>query len=234
MPFRATKRCWRKCSHMHTARSGFACLRIGGKILVAGGQGDENLCLATVEVYDLRSQRWEQIPKMNLPRNECVGAVIDDVVYIVGRYTSSSSNEDAWCLEDDAQMSTFWVSSADSIQFGCQRWKTVKGSFHSKLQECQAVSLCGPLDFVHSSIVHDFWERCSVEWNVIHGKIIKRTDAWPSSILLASVIHGSQTFATKCCTDNLAAGKVSVNLCKMVTDPADKASYEMATNMLSL
>ncbi|KAJ7279850.1 hypothetical protein O6H91_01G137100 [Diphasiastrum complanatum] len=224
MDLRATKRSWRKCSHMHTARSGFACVTIGGKILVAGGQSDENLCLATVEVYDLRSQRWEQIADLNLPRNECMGAVIDDGVYIIGGYSSSSSIGDPWCLEDDEQVSTFWVSSADFIQFGSHKWKTVKGSIHMKLHKCQAVSSCGALGYVHGRVVREFWERCSEEWSVIDGKIIKRTDASPSSIMVASIIQGSQTFATKCCTDNLAAGKVSVKLCKMLsTDPADKA-----------
>ncbi|KAJ7570878.1 hypothetical protein O6H91_01G137300 [Diphasiastrum complanatum] len=220
MDLRATKRSWQKFSHMQTARSGFACVTIGGKILVAGGQGDENLCLATVEVYDCQSQRWQQIPQLNLPRNECVGAVIDDLVYIIGGYTSSSSNENSWCLEDDEIIRTFWVSSADCIQFGSHSWKTAKGSIHSKLHSCQTVSLCGALGYVHGSLVHDYWKRCNDEWNIIDGKLMKRTDAWPSSIMLASIVHDSQTFATKCSTSG--NGNVSVNLCKTVTDPADK------------
>ncbi|KAJ7538138.1 hypothetical protein O6H91_11G035600 [Diphasiastrum complanatum] len=194
--FRSRERLWKRCASMTSSRSSFACVAIADKIFVAGGQGESSLALASAEVYDLRCQRWEKIPELSLPRNECFGAIIHNQIVVVGGYTTSVC--DASCSEDSETVITRWVASADAIQLGYQRWRTVDAaSLKKDLYTAPSIG-CGQLQFVHKRLVEHCYDRCDKKWTVVEGKIMLQTvEDRTESLVLAGVIEGAHIFGTK-------------------------------------
>ncbi|EFJ37065.1 hypothetical protein SELMODRAFT_403983 [Selaginella moellendorffii] len=212
------RRTWQRCAPMATPRSAFACIAVGGKIVVAGGQGDEVLTLASAEIYDVCANRWEPLPDLNVPRTECNGGVIGGRICVVGGYSSVEKS----CELDDDQ-STFWVSSADAISIGAKSWETIEdfqtpGILPGYSWEIQS----GILQSVHRSVLGGLLNRCSSnQWRTIDGKIAcsdrpgEDGNATAELMVLAAACGKDQVYACSCSLDPLnPSGRVKVLLCR--------------------
>ncbi|XP_063939361.1 F-box/kelch-repeat protein At1g16250 [Daucus carota subsp. sativus] len=105
-----TKR-WTRAASMRTPRSHFACSVVCGKVYVAGGRTSQ--CargLADVEVYDLATDKWEDLPPMPGPLMDCLGLsyqgkfyVLSDQVGLPEQKTSDvfDPSERTWYTVDD-------------------------------------------------------------------------------------------------------------------------------------
>ncbi|KAG0488778.1 hypothetical protein HPP92_007589 [Vanilla planifolia] len=81
---------WRKGAPMSTARSFFACARVGGRIYVAGGHDGMKNALRTAEMYDLAADVWEEIPAMADERDECRGVAVGGKFWAVSGYRTET------------------------------------------------------------------------------------------------------------------------------------------------
>ena len=71
---------------MPTARSGPSCVYIGGKIVVFGGEATGRV-FGTNEAYDPKTDTWEALAPMAIPRHGLHGAtcaVIGNMVHVPG------------------------------------------------------------------------------------------------------------------------------------------------------
>ncbi|KAJ7513894.1 hypothetical protein O6H91_05G028900 [Diphasiastrum complanatum] len=114
---------WEKCAGMNTARANFACTCYAGKIFVAGGHGRDSLVLATAELYDVQTDKWSPLPDLNIPRSECLGAVLNNQVHIVGGYTSTLVDDFPVQVEPVLDPhSTYCISSMEALDKHCTQW----------------------------------------------------------------------------------------------------------------
>ena len=81
---------WRVISELPTQRRGFATAVVDGKIYLIGGTPFRNrrgpYGLPTVEVYDPKTNRWEQVADMPTPRTDAETAVVNGTIYVCGGY----------------------------------------------------------------------------------------------------------------------------------------------------
>ena len=81
---------WHVISELPTLRSGFSTAVVDGKIYLIGGTPFQNrrgpYGLSTVEVYDPKTNRWEQVADMPTPRTSTETAVINGTIYVCGGY----------------------------------------------------------------------------------------------------------------------------------------------------
>jgi N-acetylneuraminic acid mutarotase len=78
---------WLELPPMPTPRSGVAGAVVGGRLIVFGGEGndeDPDGVFDEVEAYDPVSAAWTPLPSMPTPRHGIGAAVVDDAVYIPG------------------------------------------------------------------------------------------------------------------------------------------------------
>jgi N-acetylneuraminic acid mutarotase len=78
---------WTELPPMPTPRSGIAGAVVAGRLIVFGGEGndeDPDGVFAEVEAYDPVSAAWTPLPPMPTPRHGIGAAVIGDEVYIPG------------------------------------------------------------------------------------------------------------------------------------------------------
>lgn len=84
---------WRRGADMPRTRSFFACSVLHNRILVAGGHDRNKNALRTADRYHLDRDRWESLPDMNTPRDECASVVLDEKFFVISGYTTSSQGE---------------------------------------------------------------------------------------------------------------------------------------------
>ena len=81
---------WHVISELPTLRSGFSTAVVDGKIYLIGGTPFQNrrgpYGLSTVEVYDPKTNSWEQVADMPTPRASTEAAVINGTIYVCGGY----------------------------------------------------------------------------------------------------------------------------------------------------
>uniref|UniRef100_A0A7I4CB54 F-box domain-containing protein n=1 Tax=Physcomitrium patens TaxID=3218 RepID=A0A7I4CB54_PHYPA len=83
---------WRKGAKMNTPRSWFASSMIGGKVYVAGGQGNTRF-LDSAEVYDPETDTWKVIASMAVQRSNCEGVALDGQFWVIaGEYVKNHYN----------------------------------------------------------------------------------------------------------------------------------------------
>lgn len=85
-----TTRSWRRGKNMPEARSFFAAGELDGRVYVAGGHDESKNALSSARVYDVRSDEWTELARMNLERDECQGVVIGSDFWVVGGYRTES------------------------------------------------------------------------------------------------------------------------------------------------
>ncbi len=78
---------WAKKAEMVEANSEFATAEADGKIYVLGGYPSTRVTVDTVQVYDIRNDRWSIGPKLPQPNNHGMAAVVDGIVYLIGGQT---------------------------------------------------------------------------------------------------------------------------------------------------
>lgn len=81
---------WEVISELPTQRRGFATAVVDGKIYLIGGTPFQNrrgpYGLSTVEVYDPKTNSWEQVADMPTPRTSAEVAVVNGTIYVCGGY----------------------------------------------------------------------------------------------------------------------------------------------------
>ena len=89
---------WHVVSEIPTLRSGFSTVVVDGKIYLIGGTPFQNrrgpYGLSTVEVYDPKTNRWEQVADMPTPRTSTETAVINGTIYVCGGYNGIDNRAD--------------------------------------------------------------------------------------------------------------------------------------------
>ena len=86
---------WQVISELPTQRRGFATAVVDGKIYLIGGTPLQNrrgpYGLSTVEVYDPKTNSWEQVADMPTPRASTETAVINGTIYVCGGYNGADN-----------------------------------------------------------------------------------------------------------------------------------------------
>ena len=81
---------WQIVSELSTQRTGFSTAVVDGKIYLIGGTPFQNrrgpYGLSTVEVYDPKTNSWEQVADMPTPRTSTETAVVNGTIYVCGGY----------------------------------------------------------------------------------------------------------------------------------------------------
>jgi kelch-like protein 19 len=63
------------------------CLGKDGKVYAIGGFGGRNNePLASVEVFDIRTEKWARAPSLNIPRRALAAAALADGIYAIGGF----------------------------------------------------------------------------------------------------------------------------------------------------
>ena len=86
----ATGEKWQIISELPTQRTGFSTAVVDRKIYLIGGTPFQNrrgpYGLSTVEVYDPKTNSWEQVADMPTPRASAETAVVNGTIYVCGGY----------------------------------------------------------------------------------------------------------------------------------------------------
>lgn len=104
---------WNFVAPMYYPRAGIACAKYRNYIWAAGGTADlkRNILLDVVESYNVRTNQWTKIKKLNSPRCFACMFVMADNLYLIGgtgqklkefKSTTSVSYVDIW---DSSSMS---------------------------------------------------------------------------------------------------------------------------------
>ncbi|CAK9201380.1 unnamed protein product [Sphagnum troendelagicum] len=111
--FNFSTQTWSRGADMPRVRSFFACsvMTTGSSssmVFVAGGHDENKTALATADVYNLDTDRWELLPDMSEERDECAGAVLDSKFFVISGYGTNSQGQ--------------FVSSADVFDPATGTW----------------------------------------------------------------------------------------------------------------
>ncbi|CAM3823446.1 kelch repeat-containing protein [Kibdelosporangium persicum] len=79
---------WTERAPMPTPRGGIAAAAVGSKIYTFGGEGKivngANTVFSETEAYDVRSDRWEKLAPMPIPRHGTAAIAVGGTIYIPG------------------------------------------------------------------------------------------------------------------------------------------------------
>src|ERR1043166_5397053 len=67
---------------------------LDGKIYVIGGYPWDRKTVATVEVYDSKTDKWQLVAPLPQPLNHVMPAAVDGKIYVIGGQTTESSEPD--------------------------------------------------------------------------------------------------------------------------------------------
>ncbi|MFD6568747.1 Kelch repeat-containing protein [Micromonospora profundi] len=88
MDLRARTRAWTDRAPMPTARGGIAFAAVGDRIYTFGGEGNVidgvNGVFGQTEAYDTRTDRWQRLAPMPVPRHGTAAVTVGDTIYIPG------------------------------------------------------------------------------------------------------------------------------------------------------
>eukprot|EP00249_Psilotum_nudum_P020539 c27748_g1_i1 orf=390-1475(+) len=87
------KATWEKRTDMLAIRSFFACGFMGDLVFVAGGHDDNKNALKTAEVYNLKEDKWQELPRMNQERDECKGVTVNGKFHVISGYTTEAQGQ---------------------------------------------------------------------------------------------------------------------------------------------
>jgi N-acetylneuraminic acid mutarotase len=80
---------WGKKAEMIEPNSEFATTELDGKIYVLGGYPKGRVTVKTVQIYDIKTDRWTLGPPLPEPNNHGMAAVVDGVLYLIGGQTDA-------------------------------------------------------------------------------------------------------------------------------------------------
>ncbi|XP_010456551.1 PREDICTED: F-box/kelch-repeat protein At5g60570 [Camelina sativa] len=118
-------RCWIKCEGMHRPRCLFASGSLGGIAIVAGGTDMNGNILASAELYDSSSGRWEMLPNMHFPRRLCSGFFMDGKFYVLGGMSSPNVS----------------VTCGEEFDLETRKWRKIEGMYPNVNRAAQAPPL---------------------------------------------------------------------------------------------
>jgi hypothetical protein len=78
---------WHQLAPAPTARTEVAAALAGTRVYVLGGFRADGGTVATVEVFDTATGRWDHGPDLPVPVNHAMAAGVDGIVYLFGGYT---------------------------------------------------------------------------------------------------------------------------------------------------
>lgn len=90
-----------RTTRMREKRADFVAGCLGGRVIAAGGLGNEPSPLASVESYNPVKRRWEQVAPM--PTARCSSALLqtDSMMFVIGGVSQGPSNAvEALCLQE--------------------------------------------------------------------------------------------------------------------------------------
>ncbi|KAK3547421.1 hypothetical protein QTP86_020886, partial [Hemibagrus guttatus] len=100
----ATERVWLKptrSSRMREKRADFVAGCLGGRVIVAGGLGNQPSPLASAESYNHVKRRWEAVAPMPTPRCSCTPIQTTNMLFLIGGVSQGPSNAvEALCLQE--------------------------------------------------------------------------------------------------------------------------------------
>ncbi|KPP77885.1 kelch domain-containing protein 8A-like [Scleropages formosus] len=87
---------------MKTKRADFACAYLRGRVIVAGGLGNQPSVLDSVEAFHPDKRKWERLAPMSMPRCSASSIVIRDRLLVVGgvNQVPSCANEILYVKEN--------------------------------------------------------------------------------------------------------------------------------------
>ncbi|XP_048321921.2 F-box/kelch-repeat protein At2g44130 [Ziziphus jujuba] len=115
-----TRRSWRRGKDMPETRSFFAVGEMDGRVFVAGGHDESKNALSSAWVYDVRSDEWTELARMDLERDECEGVVIGSEFWVVGGYRTESQGS--------------FEGSAESYDPETGEWRRIEDAW--KVSQC--------------------------------------------------------------------------------------------------
>ena len=83
---------WAKARDINQARSCAAISVVNGEMYAMGGRGwsgtqtQPDPYLASVEVFNLKTNQWQEITEMPTPRTSHTASIVDGKVYVIGGY----------------------------------------------------------------------------------------------------------------------------------------------------
>ncbi|NXA52627.1 KLD8A protein, partial [Nothocercus julius] len=90
-----------RCSYLKKRRADFVAGYLKGRVVVAGGLGNQPTVLESVEAFHPEKNKWESLPPMPTPRCACSSIVLRDCLLAVGGVTQGLSDAvEALCVSD--------------------------------------------------------------------------------------------------------------------------------------
>ncbi|XP_028850146.1 kelch domain-containing protein 8B [Denticeps clupeoides] len=90
-----------RSSRMREKRADFVAGCLGGRVIAAGGLGNEPSPLASVECYNPLKRRWEYMPPLPTPRCSCASVQTLNMLFLIGGVSQGPSDAvEALCLRE--------------------------------------------------------------------------------------------------------------------------------------
>ncbi|TRY96249.1 hypothetical protein DNTS_033465 [Danionella cerebrum] len=88
-------------SRMREKRADFVAGCLGGRVIAAGGLGNQPSPLASVESYNQQKRRWEAVAPLPSPRCSCASVQTPSMLFVIGGVCQGpSSAVEALCLKE--------------------------------------------------------------------------------------------------------------------------------------
>uniref|UniRef100_H3ALU5 Kelch domain-containing protein 8B n=2 Tax=Latimeria chalumnae TaxID=7897 RepID=H3ALU5_LATCH len=95
---------WNKPSRsarMREKRADFVAGYLGGRVIAAGGLGNQPYPLASVEGFNPQKKKWECLPSMPTPRCSCSSIQTHNMLFVIGGVSQGPSNAvEALCVQE--------------------------------------------------------------------------------------------------------------------------------------
>ncbi|XP_066527357.1 kelch domain-containing protein 8B-like [Hoplias malabaricus] len=90
-----------RSSRMREKRADFVAGCLGGRVIVAGGLGNQPSPLGSVESYNHVKRRWEPVAPLPSPRCSCTSLQTSNMLFVIGGVSQGPSNAvEALCLQE--------------------------------------------------------------------------------------------------------------------------------------
>ncbi|XP_072137026.1 kelch domain-containing protein 8B isoform X3 [Mobula birostris] len=81
-----------RSTRMREKRADFSVGHVGGRMVAAGGLGNQPVPLGSVEGFNPIKRKWESLPAMNVPRCSCASLQTDNMLFVIGGVAQGPSN----------------------------------------------------------------------------------------------------------------------------------------------
>jgi N-acetylneuraminic acid mutarotase len=92
---------WVERSSKPTAVSDVQAVMVGSRLYVPGGRNADGEMIDRFEVYDLRTDSWESLQPLPMPRSGYALAAVEGKIYLFGGWDGSSYQDDVWIYDPD-------------------------------------------------------------------------------------------------------------------------------------